>query len=143
MYKININLIYSAVWITVICSAILLFQNLLSYDQKDIIRSYEEQIRIIQDKSLVETISNSSFTEHTNEISGEAQCIISTGTDYCIKCIYSENGSIVHLQITTVVGLAWAVAILLGSLLGCLASVLICLGIDLIIAKRGDMLCKK
>jgi len=46
----------------------------------------------------------------------------------------------VYLQITTKAGLAWLVAITFGSLFGSLVAALICLGIDIIITKRGNVL---
>lgn len=137
----RLNIISTIVFIVVILSLILLFSNWMTYNKEDIIQSYEDQIRIVQDKSLIENIANASFEEFTNEVSGEPRISISTGSAYTIKCIYTDSGEIVDLEITTYTVLAVFMAILLGGLLGSLISFVICLAIENIMKERAK--CKK
>lgn len=137
----RMKVLYTIVFVIVILSLILLFCNLMVYNRSDVIQAYEDQIRVVQDKSLVETIKSASFKEHTNEISGEKRTTISTGSDYYITCVYTDTGQLIDIHIVTYTPIFIAISTLLGTMFGMLLSLIICGGIESIM--EGLTQCKR
>lgn len=138
-----INFIQICIWPLCIILCIIGVYNLIIYDVQDVIQTYEDQIKIAQDNSIVHDISGASFETTQNEMTGENRLTIKTLNSVSLTGVYNEQGEIISIDysVVSITALAIIFGILIGGLVGMLLAACLSWVIDKFektINKKGE-----